>query len=214
MPRMLQPELLDSLPHDHPDALHSRRDLRLINQIMGNHRWFAQVLPRVLRPGEPALELGAGHGELGRRLHARGVAVDGLDVAPRPSEWPADRAWHVHDLRTFAHYDRYPAVIANLILHHFTDAELAELGARLGRTARIIVANEPLRSAKSQRFFSALSPLFGASHVTRHDARVSIEAGFIGDELPRALGLDPAVWEWRCTTTFLGAYRLIATRRA
>jgi hypothetical protein len=62
MLRTLQPELLDSLPSDHPDARHSRRDLRVINRLMGNHRWFARTLPPLVRAGEHALELGAGNG--------------------------------------------------------------------------------------------------------------------------------------------------------
>ena len=214
MPRTLQPELLDSLPPDHPDARHSRRDLRLINSVMGNHRWLARTLPPLLRPGERALELGAGTGELGRRLAARGAAVDGLDFAPRPPDWPAARAWHVGDLRDFDGYGRYAAVIANLLLHHLTEAELAELGAKLARTARIIVASEPARSRRSQWLFAAIAPWFRANRVTLHDAHVSIAAGFAGDELPRALGLAPEAWECRCTTTALGAYRMVALRRA
>jgi 2-polyprenyl-3-methyl-5-hydroxy-6-metoxy-1,4-benzoquinol methylase len=213
MPRMLQPELLDSLPPDHPDAKHSRRDLRWINRVMGNHRWFGRCLPPLLRPGERVLELGAGTGELSRRLIIGGAAVDGLDFVPPPAHWPAGRDWHKSDLRTFTDYDRYPVVLANFILHHLTDAELATLGARLSRTARLLVINEPTRSPRAQRLFAVISPLFGASHVTRHDAHVSIAAGFCGDELPRALGLDSAVWNWKCTTTFLGAYRMIALRR-
>ena len=59
-----------------------------------------------------------------------------------------------------------------------------------------------------------LGPVFGANAVTRHDAHISIAAGFHGDELPRALGLDPQVWTWRCTSTLLGAYRMVAIRRA
>src|SRR5688572_14054246 len=40
MQRTVQPEILDSLPHDHPDALHNRRDLRLTNFVTGDHRWL------------------------------------------------------------------------------------------------------------------------------------------------------------------------------
>ena len=213
MPRLLTPELLDSLPPDHPDARHSRRDLRLINRAMGNHRWFARTLPPLLRPGESALELGAGTGELGRRLAARGAAVDGLDRVPRPTAWPAARAWHVSDLRTFDGYARYGAVLANLILHHLSDSELAALGATLNRTARLVLASEPKRSPRVQRLFALVSPLFRANHVTRHDAYVSIAAGFRADELPRTLGLHPSDWDCRCTPTVLGAYRLVAVRR-
>jgi hypothetical protein len=212
--RTLTPELLDSLPPSHPDALHSRRDLRWINWAMGNHRWFARTLPPLLHRGESALELGAGTGELGLRLLARGVAVDGLDYCPRPARWPQARGWHVGDLRHFPHYAGYAAVCGNLILHHCTDAELAELGATLRRSVRLILVSEPTRSPRSQRLIALAGRALGASRVTLHDAHVSIAAGFVGDELPRLLGLDPAEWEISCSTTFLGACRMRARRRA
>jgi len=212
MPRTLQPELLDSLPPDHPDARHSRRDLRLINHLMGNHRWFARTLPPLLRPGERALELGAGTGELSSRLHSFGIAADGLDRVPPPPAWPTARSWHISDLRSFAAYDGYAAILANLILHHLTADELAALGTTLNRTARVILASEPARRTRFQRLFALAGPLFGANRVTRHDAHVSIAAGFREEELPLALGLSRSRWQWRCTHSALGAYRMIAIR--
>ncbi len=214
MLRTLQPELLDSLPPAHPDARHSRRDLRLINRVMGNHRWFSRTLPPLVRAGEFALELGAGTGELALRLSVQTIPVDGLDFVASPEKWPPTRAWHTADLRSFTGYASYPAVIANLILHHLSAAELACLGAALVPTARLILASEPKRSRRSQRLFALISPLLRANYVTRHDAHVSIAAGFRDDELPRALGLGPAQWDCRCTTTALGAYRMIAVRRS
>ena len=38
--RQIVPEILDSLSGDDPGALRSRRDLRLINFLMGNERWI------------------------------------------------------------------------------------------------------------------------------------------------------------------------------
>jgi len=213
MRRTLQPELLDSLSPEHPDALHNRRDLRLTNRIMGNHRWFTRTLPPLLDPGEAALELGAGTGELGTRLARRSVAVDGLDLWPRPADWPASRQWHRADLRVFPGFGSYAAVIGNLIFHQFPDDELAALGDNLRRHARIILACEPARRRSSQDYFRIIGPLLGANHVSLHDAHVSIAAGFCDDELPRTLGLDAATWDCRCTTTALGAYRMIAIRR-
>ncbi|HEX2853112.1 MAG TPA: methyltransferase domain-containing protein [Opitutaceae bacterium] len=215
-PRVLQPELLDSLAPEHPDALHSRRDLRLINQIMGNHRWLTRTIAPLLRPGERTLELGAGTGEFGQRMAAQGIAVDGLDLCPRPSSWAPGRAWHIGDLRTFEGYDRYPVVFGNLVFHHFNDTDLAVLGGTLRRCRdlRVIAACEPMRRRKSQTAFAAAGRLLGANPVTLHDAHVSIAAGFLDDELPRTLGLDPAVWDCRCRTTVLGAYRMVAVRRA
>lgn len=214
MRRVLQPELLDTLSPTHPDALHSRRDLRLTNRIMGNHRWFARTLPPLLHSGESVLEIGAGTGELGQRLGSRGVAVDGLDLWPRPEDWPPARSWHVADLKTFSGYERYAAVVGNLIFHQFTDAELAALGAMLRRTTRVIVACEPARRRVSQALYAVVGSLLGASRVTHHDAHVSIAAGFLGDELPQMLGLDPALWDIRCSTTALGAYRMVGIKRA
>ncbi len=213
MQRTLQPELLDSLPPDHPDARHSRRDLRLINRIMGNHRWFARTLPSLQRAGERALELGAGTGELGIRLAAAGVQEAGLDLSPRPGDWPAAAEWHQHDLLQFEDFDRYPVIIGNLIFHQFSPDDLAGLGRKLRGSARLIVACEPLRLRGFQTLFALLAPLFGANPVTLHDARVSIAAGFRDGELPTALGLDDGHWDFRCHTTALGAYRMVAIRR-
>ena len=212
MLRACLPEMLDSLPPDHPDALHSRRDLRLINRIMRNQAWFRAALPPLLRRGETVLELGAGMGELAKDLNARGLAVDGLDLWPRPDGWPSERAWHRADLRAFAGYDRYPAVIGNLIFHQFKDAELAALGGKLRQAARVIIACEPERRRFSQIAVAAFAPLLGINHVTRHDAHVSMTAGFCGEELPRLLGLDDGAWQFSCRSTLLGANRMVAVR--
>ncbi|MCF7687264.1 MAG: hypothetical protein K9N01_03075 [Cephaloticoccus sp.] len=211
--RTLQAELLDSLPPDHPDARHNRRDLRLTNRLMGNHRWFMRTIPELARPDENILELGAGTGELGRRLAANSYAVHGLDLWPRPSDWPAPSHWHQTDLRSFMAWPQYPVVIGNLIFHQFSNTDLTSLGAHLQAHARLIIACEPVRRRVSQLLYRGLGPLFGANHVSLHDAHVSIAAGFQGDELPRLLGLDTTVWDYRCSCTLLGAYRMIARRR-
>jgi hypothetical protein len=213
MPRVCEPELLDSLPFDHPDAVRNRRDLRLVNGFMRNLPWFRRTLPPLLRPGEPVLELGAGQGELGQLLIAAGVPLDGLDLWPRPARWPAERAWHRGDLKAFEGYAAYPTVIGNLIFHQFEAPELAQLGATLRRTARVIVACEPLRRRLSQTMMAVIGPLLGANHVTLHDSRVSIAAGFVADELPRALGLDDGQWDVTAAATVPGAYRMVAVRR-
>lgn len=213
MPRQLQPELLDALPPEHPDAAHSRRDLRLINALMGNHRWMVRTLDSILRADERILEIGAGTGELSRRLAAQGRTVDGLDLTPRPSAWPNDREWHGSNLLTFDGYTRYDAVIGNLIFHHFTDRELVALGRSLrDSSVRVIVACEPTRSRFSQRLFAFVAPVFRANQVTLHDARVSIAAGFLADELSALLGLTQPAWVWRCHCTMLGSYRMVARR--
>ena len=214
MQRTLQPELLDSLAPTDPDALHNRRDLRITNRVMGNHRWFERTLPRLLKSGERVLELGAGTGELGHRLIRAQIRVDGLDLWPRPDDWPAEREWHRADLLSFPGYAQYGVVIGNLIFHQFSDEDLSALGKSLRGHARVILACEPARRRVSQTLFGIFGRALGANHVSLHDARVSIAAGFCGNELPRTLGLDPLEWECRIHATTLGAYRMIAIRRS
>jgi 2-polyprenyl-3-methyl-5-hydroxy-6-metoxy-1,4-benzoquinol methylase len=211
MDRTLQPEFLDSLAPDDPAALHSRRDLRIINRVMGNERWFRHVLQRQSKSVKRVLELGSGMGEMGIALSAAGVVIDGLDLCPRPSSWPRQAEWHRADIRNFARYGEYSAVMANLTLHHFDSNELAALGEKLAG-ARLIIASEPARRRRSQAMFAALGPLLGANHITLHDARISIAAGFLGDELPHALGLTADRWMWKCQLSLVGAYRMIACR--
>lgn len=212
--RRLEPELLGSLPADHLDALHRRRDLRVINRVMGNARWFRATLGARLRPGERVIELGAGTGELSQTLRAVAPLIDGIDRVPAPTAWPIPSRWHQADIEHFTGWNDYPVVMGNLILHHFTDASLRGLGAALAPHARLLVFSEPTRKRRIQRFWKIAAPLAGANPVTLHDGYVSIAAGFCADELPHSLGLDPALWNWRVTTTRLGAYRLIAQRRS
>ena len=207
MLRRLTPELLDALPPETPEARHSRRDLIRVNRVMRNHPWFSRTLAATRRPGEPVLEIGAGDGALARRLGA-----DSLDFAPPPPDWPAASHWHRTDLRSFTGWNAYPIIIGNLILHHFHDAELAQLGPLLSRHARALIFNEPYRARRFLWLWRIAAPLGGANHITRHDGYVSIEAGFAREELAALLGLDPAQWQCRVETTALGAYRLIALR--
>src|SRR5688572_12134903 len=64
MQRLVEPELLDSLPADHPEAIRSRRDLRIINRWMGNARHLARAIYSIEPPPRKVLELGTGDGTL------------------------------------------------------------------------------------------------------------------------------------------------------
>ncbi|HEY3757655.1 MAG TPA: hypothetical protein VGL42_15995 [Opitutaceae bacterium] len=211
MQRRLQPEILDTLSPDDPAALRNRRDLRLINRAMGTARWFTGELQRRVRPAERILEIGAGTGDLGRHLRARGFLVDGLDLWPRPADWPADAAWHQADLRKFEGYSNYSVILASLIFHQFDEADLAEIGSRLSH-ARVLLASEPARKRRAKVFLAVGGAVLGANYVTRHDARVSVEAGFLRDELPRFLRMDRSGWSWQAAVYRLGFYRLTAER--
>lgn len=217
MIRIVKPEILDSLPEDHPDAMHNRRDIRMFNRIMGNFRWFSRQLRKHLIPGDTILEIGAGAGDLGRHLRHtaldNGVSrLDGLDFCSRPPDWPENSAWHQCDLRSFADYGRYSVILANLILHQFEEEDLRTIGQVFSNGARLILACETARRRLHIHQLRG-ARLLGINYVSRHDARVSIEGGFRGDELPRFLRLDTEYWEFDCEERFLGQYRMTAKRR-
>lgn len=210
MSRVLKAEILDALSQDDPAARQSRRELRIINHVMGNFTWFARTVPALLRPGERVIEIGAGDGGLSARLERIGVAADGLDLCSAPAGWPAGRKWHRCDVREFDGFAAYGVVLANLVLHHFSGRDLAELGGKLRDSVRAIVACEPERRRRWRFLCAAFRPLVGP--VTGHDARASIDAGFRGAEIARALGLDRAHWNLSCRAGGIGSSRLVAVR--
>ena len=93
-------------------------------------------------------------------------------------------------------------VIANLFLHHFENRRLAELLRVISNRAKLFVAIEPRRAPPSL-FFSRLLWAIGCNDVTRHDATVSVRAGFFGEELST---LWPDKSNWRLTEQPAGAF--------
>lgn len=214
MNRLVEPEMLETLAEDEPGAIQSRKDLLLVNGIMGNHRWIPREVRRHIRPRWRVLELGAGDGALSQKLVRRSLCrpeqISALDLASRPSDWPGEATWHQRDL--FA--DTLPdaeIIVANLFLHHFEDEQLAELGKRFPASARVILAAEPARFRFHQIQGGFFCRLMRLHFVTRNDMMISIRAGFRGDDLGRALNLGPG-WTVRARCGLFGAYRFIATR--
>jgi hypothetical protein len=101
-------------------------------------------------------------------------------------------------------------VVANLFLHHFEDAQLVELFRAVAGRARLFVAIEP-RRASWPLFCSRLLWAIGCNAVTRHDAAVSVRAGFSGGELS---ALWPVDRDWQLTECRTGFFsHLFVARR-
>jgi 23S rRNA U2552 (ribose-2'-O)-methylase RlmE/FtsJ len=212
--RVVESEILDHLPADDSAAIRSRSELRLINGIMGNHRWILRRLKALIKPGWRVLELGAGDGGLCGALIDSGVCaakhITAVDLAPRPDDLHPDVTWLRQSIFEMAQLPPAEIVIANLFLHHFDADQLTALGSKLGPMTRVVLACEPAR----KRFHLAQGRLLAAladfNDVTNHDMLTSIRAGFVRDELPRSLGLQ----DWRCAVscTLVGAYHMEAVR--
>ena len=213
--RLVQAEILDTIDEEDPGAQSSRKDLRRLNTLMGSYSWFARLI-RALdsRPG--ILELGPGCGELGRILHRKGICpaghYRGVDLCQRPDAWPQSWQWSREDIKHVSLDPSEKLIIGNLVLHHFTDKELNEIGRHLQTYATTMIFNEPARYRFHQKQLKFLR-IAGLHPITRHDGHVSIHAGFREEELPHALKLDPSQWNWVCNETLRGCYRMVAYRK-
>ena len=213
MLRAIERELLDDLPADDPRAMHSRRDLRRVNAWMGHAGIMAAILEPVFRqrPPESIVELGAGDGtfllrlaeRLGPRWQpSRVTLVDQQQLLDDRTRTAFDaRSWRVEsrriDLFDWMESQAEPIdlVIANLFLHHFVEVDLQRLFARLSTLTGFFLACEPRRSPLALGATS-LTWLIGCNDLTRHDARLSVRAGFADSELSR---LWPGGAEWHLT---------------
>ena len=210
--RVIIPEILDSLNPSDPRAIRSRRDLRWIDLYLGNSRWIVRRLKTQTSHPAQIIEIGAGEGDLCCKIQNSlpSSTVTGLDLIQRPTNLPASIRWIGGDFfQTLPNIDA-DACVGSLILHHFSDEALRDLGARL-QSFRSLTFCEPLRS-RLPLFLSKLSCPF-LSEVTRHDMPASIRAGFLPGELPALLGLDSNEWIVTESSHWRGALRLAAWRR-
>jgi hypothetical protein len=219
MTRQLEPELLDALPPGHPDAVQSRRDLRRVNWWM-NHR---RILLRALAENGGSsvrriVELGAGDGTLVLRLaealHTRWrevelTLVDRQPVISRPTLEQLSRfGWRpeVVSADALEWLGASPAnadiIFVNLFLHHFDTDALRQMLALIAQRTSVFVALEPRRGSLPLAACGLLR-LIGCNHVTRHDARISVRAGFQGQELS---GLWPKQSGWHLKETRAGLF--------
>lgn len=204
--RVVQPEILDGLPPDDPEALRSRRDLRRLNAAMGNFRWVERKVGE-LAPAGGIVEIGAGEGVLSERLARRlpGRSITGIDLAPDPKL--PDVNWRQGDLFRILPELSAEVLVGVMIVHHFSSGQLSALGGLLGNF-RAVVLCEPWRSPIPKAWGGLAWPFVGK--VTRHDLPASVRAGFKPGEIPAALGLE----KWRIgeSVDWRGSIRMVACR--
>ena len=202
--RVLVPEILDDLPAADPAAQHSRTDLRRLNALMGHATLIANELQQS-SPLKRIADLGGGDGTLmlnvARRLRAGDVK---LTIVDRQNSMRSDAARRFAESRwqlslsqgevfeVLRRSGQFDAITANLFLHHFEDEPLGNLLAAVAERTNVFIACEPRRSRLALHASRSVG-LIGCNHVTRHDAVVSVRAGFRGSEL-RALWPERSGW--------------------
>ena len=239
--RVVSAEALDTLaPHD-PAAIRSRRDLWRIHRAMGTRAIVTTALRDLLSARLDAplrvLELGAGDGQLmldvgqvlANDLASPRIELTLLDrqrlVAPATIAGYAALGWHAvqvsADVADWAaesnglqasapHWD---LIVANLFMHHFEGAQLASLLAAIARRCDHFFACEP-RRAWLALAGSHLVGAIGANAVTRHDAVLSVHAGFRDHELGALWPGRAADWAVEEYSAGLFSHCFRAERRA
>lgn len=217
MERRVDPEWLDQLPPDAPEAIGSRRDLRRINRLMGHARVLRGLLAGCLPVGSgvpwEVAELGSGDGDFTARLWqwlpppppgSRLWLVDRQESPARTAVAVlAARGWQVCPVAADAMAwlgastggstlprSRLDLVYMNLFAHHFDRMELRELLALAAARTHAFAAAEPRRSSTAL-LGAWLLRFLGCNRVTRHDALVSVWAGFCARELSEAWPANP-----------------------
>jgi hypothetical protein len=219
MKRVVDPEWLDEFAPNDPRARESRQDLQRLNRILGHARRLARALAPALagRDRPRVVDLGAGDGlfplrlarhlprprETGEFLLVDRHALDQCNLSAAFSrlgwELRVYRAdvfeWLESDLS-----DPCDAMVANLFLHHFPKVPLERLLRGIAARSSCFAACETRRNLIALAA-SRLVGLIGCRAVTRHDAVVSVHAGFREDELTR---LWPAPNRWQLEEHRLG----------
>ena len=221
--RVLEREWLDDLAPDDPRARRSRSDLRRVNALMGNTRIVSAEVRAQARP-RSVVELGAGDGAFAARvLSIAGVRDANVTLVDRQRIVAAETlaafdgmgakvAVAKHDVFDWLRRSSAPIdiVIANLFLHHFEQEALARMLSLVAARARVFIACEPRRSFVASAGARMLS-LVGCNDVTRHDAVVSVAAGFRDGEISAAWPRDPG-WALEERASGLFSHLFIARR--
>lgn len=208
--RLIEPEWLDVLPPADPRAKRSRQDLRRLNLLMGNIGILQRNLNKYWSMGYPLViaELGAGDGTfmlaLARRLSPKWGPVKVIlidrqsNITEQTRRAMENLDWSVECVTAdvfdwMASSDALiDIIICNLFLHHFHAEALSVLFASCAQKTTLFLACEPARSPLSL-CSSYLLGLIGCNDVTRHDAVVSVRAGFRRNELTN-IWPDPHRW--------------------
>ena len=216
MLRRVDAEALDDLAVDDPLAVASRRDLLRVHRIMQTRSILVGALRdwgRTAQVPLKVLELGCGDGRLMLRTagvlapHWPPVDLTLLDRQPLVTSGTiagyAELGWKAVALtadvldwageRQPAAGPRFDIIIANLFLHHFTQAPLQRILGAVAARAQRFLACEPRRSWLALAGSHAVGAL-GANAVTRQDAVLSVHAGFRAQELSGLWPGEASAW--------------------
>ena len=219
MKRIVEPELLDDLSPADIRAIQSRRDLRKLNFFMGSvgivERMLSESFPD--KPPKKIVDIGAGDGtfmlQLAKQFSNRWrkvevILVDRQDTVSSGTKDEFSRlGWSVKIMSAdvfewLSGSENVDCILTNLFLHHFESGKLSELLKLASLKTKVFLACEPRRSFAGT-IGTKLIWLIGCNFVTRHDAPVSVRAGFRENEISE---LWPRSGSWQIEEDRAGVF--------
>ena len=178
--RSQEPEILD--------------DLSLQSQALGQN--LLELAQAILPPPENhpqsllLADVGCGGGDtMAHLLHHSyfrdySLEFTGFDCSKEALRWA--RKWYPYPQLHFEELDamqtwparRFHAVFFNLVLHHFTDAQIITLLQQAARNSDFIIINDLQRNWLPYYLFRLASRLGRFSPISRHDGLLSIKKSF------------------------------------
>lgn len=204
-----EPEKLDDPTLPYEEVERSLRDLTRINRLLrGALPLKRTLLPRLGRWGRPrlVLDVGTGMGEVAwdvaRAAGRRGAPLKVVGMDAKLRHLVIGRAAGAPQLRVVGDATALPfrdrAVewsFSTLFFHHFDEEanrQVLEGMVRVSRAGAMVIDLRRSRLARWLLVYLGL-PLFGASEVTRHDGRISMERAWSIPEVRNlAEGLEVA----------------------
>ena len=207
-------ELLDDPGADAALATRSLRDVAVANRCFGGTSAVLAELGPQLREGPGSLTLldvGTGAGDIPERARAlarrNGVTLETFGLERTVPVAAAARtragAMCVGDGMALPFADHsIDLVTCSQVLHHFEDADAAQLLREMDRVARrLVVVSDLRRSWPAAIGIWASSFALGFHPVSRHDGVLSVLRGYRSAELSalvaRSVGTTPAVRDRR-----------------
>jgi len=220
MKREVRRELLDELPAGDRRAIGSRRDLQKVNAWMGHAHIMVRALTSAFIDRSPRsiVELGAGDGTFLLRLAKsiaprwkplRVVLVDRQRLlSPRTKAELAALSWHVESLEmdVFEWLQRPHLEHSDVTLANYSCTiswrTICEGSRHAAHQTGFFLACEPRRVILACA--AALLGFIGCNDVSRHDAKVSVRAGFAEKELSALWPVDEG---WRLMERQAGLFK-------
>ena len=204
--RSSEPEILDNFDLNGHDLSENLRELEKVNQYLGGYRAVYEGVEKIIKRKAlkgtlNVVDLGTGGGDNLKALAAwsrkKGINLSAVGVdASEPAVDYARRNTADYpevDIERGNIFDLdlsgYEADIFmfNLVLHHFSDKEIAELLTRCVDAGGALLINDLHRSYMAYQLFRLASRAMRFSHIGRHDGKLSIQKSFTKHEWQKLL---------------------------